>query len=79
MRYTHDITDLAPIEVIEQAYNENKYIVTNHKVFRILFGSNGWSAKSILETESMLTEREYALMSGKRVVRVLERLFNDED
>lgn len=79
MRCPHDITDLAPIEKIEQAYNENKYIVTTHKVFRIKHDESGWSAKCILTTESDMTEREYDLMSGRRVIRVLERLFNEED
>ena len=79
MRYPHDITDLAPVEALEQAISENKYVVTHHKVFRITLDDSGWSAKSVLETEAILTEREYALMSGKRVVRVLERIFNEED
>lgn len=79
MRYPHDITDLAPIEVIEQAIRENKYIVTKNRVFRITEDASGVDARCVLATEATLTEREYALMSGKRVVRVLERLFNEED
>lgn len=79
MKFAHDITDLAPIEVIEQAHRENKYIVTAHKVFRIKHDDSGWSAKCILTTESDMTVREYDLMSGRRVIRVLERLFNEDD
>lgn len=33
----------------------------------------------VFSLKSDMTEREYDLMSGRRVIRVLERLFNEED
>lgn len=74
MKYAHDITDLAPIEVIEQAYRENKYIVTTHGVFQIHYSQaqQCYTALRLIITELMLTKKEYELLTGRQVNNRLE-------
>lgn len=75
MKFAHDITDLAPIEAIEQAYTEKKYIVTKHGVFQICYSqvSQMYSAKRLVLTDDTLTIKEYELLTGRQVNNRLER------
>lgn len=69
MRYPHDVTDLAPIKVIEQAIRENKYIVTKHGVFQAHYSQaqQNYSATKLVTTEMVLTNKEYELLTGRQV------------
>ena len=81
MKFAHDIRDLAPISIIEQAYTERKYIVTKHAVFQIHYSqaSQQYSAQRLVLTDAMLTNKEYELLTGRQVNNRLERQIVVED
>lgn len=81
MKFAHDIRDLAPIEAIEQAYTERKYIVTKHAVFQICYSQSQmmYSAMRLVLTDATLTEHEYEMLTGKEVNERLEREIVVED
>ncbi len=81
MKFAHDIRDLAPIEAIELAYTERKYIVTKHAVFQIHYSqaSYQYSAQRLVLTDATLTHKEYELLTGRQVNNRLEREIVVED
>ena len=81
MRFEHDIRDLAPINVIEQAYTQKKYIVTKHAVFQIHYSqaSYQYSVQRLVLTDLTLTNEEYEVLTGKEVNNRLERQIVLED
>ena len=81
MTFAHDIRDLAPIEAIEQAYTERKYIVTKHVVFQICYSqtSQMYSAMRLLISDMVLTEEEYELLTGRQVNERIDQKLVVED
>ena len=81
MKFAHDITDLAPIEAIEQAYTEKKYIVTKHGVFQICYSqaSQMYSAMRLLISDMVLTEQEYEMLTGREVNERIDHKLVVED
>ena len=81
MTFAHDIRCLAPIEAIEQAYTERKYIVTKHAVFQICYSQSQmmYSAMRLVLTDMTLTKRKYEMLTGKEVNELLEREIVVED
>jgi hypothetical protein len=81
MKFAHDITDLAPIEAIEQAYTEKKYIVTKHGVFQIMYSQaqQQYSAMRLLISDMVLTEEEYELLTGQEVNERIDHKLVVED
>ena len=81
MTFAHNITDLAPIEVIEQAYTEKKYIVTKHGVFQIMYSQaqQQYSAMRLLISDMVLTEEEYELLTGREVNERIDHKLVMED
>lgn len=81
MKFAHDIRDLAPIEAIEQAYTEKKYIVTKHGVFQIMYSQaqQQYSAMRLLISDMVLTEEEYELLTGRQVNERIDHKLVVED
>lgn len=81
MKFAHDIRDLAPIEAIEQAYTERKYIVTKHGVFQIMYSQaqQQYSAMRLLISDMVLTEEEYEMLTGREVNERIDHKLVMED
>ena len=81
MTFAHDIRDLAPIEAIEQAYTERRYIVTKHAVFQICYSQSQqmYSAMRLVLTDVTLTKKEYEMLTGEEVNKRIGRKIVLED